>query len=77
VRTVVSLVPMMTTVPEQFIEMKHRARDHVVRNFSWVRALNDLVGIDLPGNPDDEQGEEYGSPFLPRNDRPIEPVMAG
>jgi hypothetical protein len=48
VRTVVSLVTMMTTVPEQFIEMKHRARDHVVRNFSWVRALNDLVGIDLP-----------------------------
>lgn len=76
VRTIVSLITMMTTVPEQFIEMKHRARDHVVRNFSWVTALNDLVGLAHPGNHDDEQREEYGSSFLPHNDRPIEPAMA-
>ena len=67
IQTTSALVTSIDSFPEQYLEMRHAARNQVLSRFNWQLVLNDLFGLvdDNDNNVDDSTDRHCGSG--PRN----------
>lgn len=48
IKKISSIISLMNSFPERYMEMRNAAREHVLSVFNWQLVLNDIFGFDEP-----------------------------